>query len=95
MRLRISKSYRRERKRFHALLNHGFCEVWRANHPQKQDFSWWDYRGGGYERNLGMRIDHLLLSPEAADRVTATGIDSYIRGRDKASDHAPVWTEII
>jgi exodeoxyribonuclease-3 len=84
-----------ERKRFHALLNHGFCEVWRANHPQEKAFSWWDYRGGSYERNLGMRIDHLLLSPEAADRVKATGIDSHIRGKDKASDHAPVWVEIV
>ncbi len=83
-----------ERKRFHALLQHGFCDVWRASHPQEQAFSWWDYRGSSFERNLGMRIDHLLLSPEAADRVVASGIDSHIRGREKASDHAPVWVEL-
>ena len=84
-----------ERKRFQRLLNHGFVDAWRTAHPNEQAFSWWDYRAGAWENNKGMRIDHLLLSPEAADRMKASGIDSQIRGRDKASDHAPVWVEIF
>jgi exodeoxyribonuclease-3 len=83
-----------ERKRFKRFLSHGFVDAFRACHPATQAFSWWDYRGGSWEQNKGMRIDHLLLSPEAADRVIASGIDSQIRSRDKASDHAPVWVEL-
>ena len=84
-----------ERKRFHRFLNHGFTDAYRACHPADEAYSWWDYRGGSWDKNEGMRIDHLLLSPEAADRITSAGIDSYTRGKDKASDHAPVWVEIF
>ncbi|MCH7888915.1 MAG: exodeoxyribonuclease III, partial [Proteobacteria bacterium] len=57
-------------------------------------YSWWDYRGRGWERDHGMRLDHLLLSPQAADRLEASGIDRGPRGRPKASDHTPVWCEL-
>ncbi len=79
-----------EQSRFHALLHLGLTDVWRACHPEVQAFSWWDYRGGGWQQNKGMRIDHLLLSPQAADRVTTARIDDDTRGKEKASDHAPV-----
>ncbi len=80
-----------EQKRLRSILHLGMTDVWRAAHPNEQGFSWWDYRGGGWERNHGMRIDHLLLSPQAADCVQETGIDAAVRGEAKASDHVPVW----
>jgi exodeoxyribonuclease-3 len=83
-----------ERERFRGIMHLGFTDVWRAKHPHAQHFSWWDYRGGGYQNNTGMRIDHLLASPEAADRITNAEIDEAPRGKEKASDHAPVWCEI-
>ena len=56
----------------------------------KQQFSWWDYRGNGYERGHGLRIDHLLLSPMAADKLAGCEIDEAPRREEKPSDHAPV-----
>lgn len=83
-----------EQKRFRSIINLGFTDAFRALHPKKHQFSWWDYRGGGYEHNKGMRIDHLLLSPQAADVTVASGIDEQPRGKEKASDHTPVWCEV-
>lgn len=84
-----------ERKRFHRLLHLGLTDAFRALHPDEEHaFSWWDYRGGSWDKNEGMRIDHLLLSPLAADAIKAAGIDIATRGKDKASDHAPVWVEL-
>lgn len=80
-----------ERAHFRKLLNLGLTEAWRALHPQEQKFSWWDYRGGGWAQNKGLRIDHLLLSPQAADKLKSAEIDEAERGKEKASDHAPVW----
>lgn len=54
-------------------------------------YTWWDYRRAAFETDQGLRIDHLLLSPQAADRLLATGIDREPRSWEKASDHAPVW----
>lgn len=79
-----------ERQRLRALLHLGMVDAFRQLHPQMQKFSWWDYRGGSYPRGHGMRIDHLLLSPEAADCLVRASIDENPRGEEKPSDHAPV-----
>lgn len=83
-----------EQEKWRAIINMGFTDAWRAVHPNVQAFSWWDYRSGGWQGNKGMRIDHLLLSPQASDIVKGAGIDEDTRGKDKASDHAPVWCEL-
>ena len=79
---------------FRQLLNLGLTEAFRALHPEKGRYSFWDYQAGAWQRDQGLRIDHLLLSPQAADRLVACDIDKAPRGRDKASDHTPVWVEI-
>jgi exodeoxyribonuclease-3 len=79
-----------ERAHLRALLHLGLYDAYRTLHPEENGFSWWDYRGGGFARNHGLRIDHLLLSPEATDRLSACDIDREERERDKPSDHAPV-----
>jgi exodeoxyribonuclease-3 len=68
----------------------GFTDAYRALHPKAQEFSFWDYRGGSFERGQGYRIDHLLLSPAAADTLQDCVIDTETRAQEKASDHAPV-----
>jgi exodeoxyribonuclease-3 len=83
-----------ERRRFRKLLHLGLTDAYRALNPAPNRYSWWDYRGGAWQRDLGLRIDHLLLSPQAADRLEASGIDKTPRGWDKASDHTPVWCRI-
>jgi exodeoxyribonuclease-3 len=79
-----------EKKSFRRLINLGLTDAFRAIHPQAQNFSWWDYRAGSWDHNKGMRIDHFLISPEAADKLKDSRIISEERGREKASDHAPV-----
>jgi len=83
-----------ERKRFRALTGLGLNDIYRTMHPQTQGFSWWDYRAGSWQHNKGMRIDHLLLSPQAADKAVASGIDLIQRDKDKPSDHTPVWCSL-
>ena len=79
---------------FRTIENSGYVDSFRVIHPEKQVFSWWDYRAGAYQGNKGMRIDHIFLSPEAADVLQDAGIDAITRGWDKPSDHAPAWVEI-
>jgi exodeoxyribonuclease-3 len=79
---------------FRQLLNLGLTEAFRALHPEKGRYSFWDYQAGAWQRDQGLRIDHLLLSPQAADRLVACDIDKAPRGREKASDHTPVWVEL-
>lgn len=79
-----------ERERLRALMHLGLYDAFRVLHPQEKQFSWWDYRAGGYERGHGLRIDHLLLSGMAVDRLTACHIDEQPRQQEKPSDHAPV-----
>jgi exodeoxyribonuclease-3 len=57
-------------------------------------YTFWDYQAGAWQRNKGLRIDHLLLSPQAADLLVGAGIDKEVRGRDKPSDHVPVFAEL-
>ena len=76
------------------ILNDGWTDALAALNPRGGVWTYWDYQAGAWQRDHGFRIDHLLLSPEAADRLTAAGVDKDHRGREKASDHAPVWVEI-
>lgn len=81
-----------ERESLRAILNLGYTDALRALCPDRRDyFSWWDYRGGAWEQNQGFRIDHLLLSPKAADTLLAGDVDTTPRAWEKPSDHAPVW----
>jgi exodeoxyribonuclease-3 len=82
------------RRRFRALINLGLTDAFRVLHAEPHRYSFWDYQAGRWYRDEGLRIDHLLLSPQAADRLVAADIDKTPRGKDKASDHTPVWCEI-
>ncbi len=79
------------RAAFRRIVNLGFTDAIRTRNPGGGIYTFWDYQAGAWERNNGIRIDHLLLSPQAADRLTGTGIDKAVRGGDKPSDHVPVW----
>ena len=72
----------------------GLTDALRAFHPEPHLFTWWDYRAGAFAADHGLRIDHLLASPQAADRLVAAGVDRTPRGWEKASDHTPVWCEL-
>lgn len=82
------------RNRFRALLHLGLTDAFRVFHHEPHRYSFWDYQQGRWYRDEGLRIDHLLLSPQAADRLVGADIDKEPRGKDKASDHTPVWCEI-
>jgi exodeoxyribonuclease-3 len=79
------------RAAYQRLCNLGLTDAFRATDPRPGQYSFWDFQAGAWERNNGIRIDHLLLSPQAADRLTGSGIDKAVRGLDKPSDHVPVW----
>jgi exodeoxyribonuclease III len=79
------------RAAYRRLLNLGFTEAFRATHEAPGQYSFWDYQAGAWPRNNGIRIDHLLLSPLAADRLISAGIDKDLRAEEKPSDHVPVW----
>ncbi|QHL90390.1 exodeoxyribonuclease III [Sphingomonas changnyeongensis] len=76
------------------LVHQGWTDALRARHPVGPLWTFWDYQAGAWARDAGFRIDHLLLSPQAADRLADAGVDRAYRGREKASDHAPVWAVI-
>jgi len=76
------------------LLNLGYSDAFRLCHPGPGHYSFWDYQAGAWARDDGIRIDHLLVSPQAADLLGAAGIDRAVRGGDKPSDHVPVWIEL-
>lgn len=78
------------RQAFRRILNLGMTEAFRALHPGRRAYSYWDYMGRAFDTDDGLRIDHFLLSPQAADRLESCDIDKAPRGRDKASDHTPV-----
>ncbi|MCW1917621.1 exodeoxyribonuclease III [Rhodobacter sp. KR11] len=82
------------REAFRRLLNLGLTDAIRVRHPGPGVYSYWDFQRGAWERNNGIRIDHLLLSPQAADLLSDAGIDKDVRGRDKPSDHVPVWVDL-
>lgn len=82
------------RAAFREIINLGFTDALRARNAAPETYTFWDYQAGAWERNNGIRIDHFLLSPQAADRLVDCGIDSEIRGREKPSDHVPIWVEL-
>jgi exodeoxyribonuclease-3 len=82
------------RAAFRKTLYLGLTDAVHALHPEPNNYTYWDYMQNRWARDHGLRIDHLLLSPQAADRLAASGIDRGPRAKDKASDHTPVWCEI-
>ena len=72
----------------------GLTDAVRTCHPGPGVYSFWDYQAGAWQKNNGIRIDHLLLSPQAADVVVSAGVDKGPRGAEKPSDHTPVWVEL-
>lgn len=82
-----------ERKALKHLQDWGFTDVFRKHHPEPGNYSWWDYRSGGYRQNKGLRIDLVWASKSAADSCTDSWIDKIQRSLDKPSDHAPVIAE--
>ena len=79
---------------FRALLAQGWTDALRTRHPGGGVWTFGDYQAGAWQRDAGFRIDHLLLSPVAADRLIDASVDKAYRGREKASDHAPTWVEL-
>ena len=79
-----------ERDALEAIRKWGWIDLFRRHHPEGGHFSWWDYRAGGFRRNHGMRIDHILVSQALKDRVAACWIDKTPRKNERPSDHAPV-----
>ncbi|HEY8872060.1 MAG TPA: exodeoxyribonuclease III [Stellaceae bacterium] len=82
------------RSRYRALVNLGLGDAYRAFHREPHRYTFWDYQAGRWNRDEGLRIDHLLLSPQAVDRVVACDIDKAPRGKERASDHTPIWCEL-
>lgn len=82
------------REKFRALTHLGLTDAIRASSDAKGLYTFWDYQAGAWQKNNGIRIDHLLLSPRAADRLTAAGIDKHVRNWEKPSDHVPVWIDL-
>ena len=82
------------RAAFQRLLNLGLTDALRAVDPSPGIYTFWDYQAGAWQKNNGIRIDHVLLTPQAADRLISCGIDKEIRAREKPSDHVPIWVEL-
>ncbi len=82
------------RECFARLLSQGWVDALRTLHPDEQIFTFWDYFRNHWERNGGLRIDHLLLNRELTPRLKDANVDRWVRGQPKASDHAPVWIEL-
>ncbi|MEZ5892140.1 MAG: exodeoxyribonuclease III [Parvularculaceae bacterium] len=82
------------RAAFREILNLGFTDAIRQMDPAGVRYTFWDYQRGAWEKDHGLRIDHILMSPQAADRYRNAGIDRAERGKEKPSDHVPVWVEM-
>ena len=82
------------REAFRRIVNLGFTEAFRTLHPGPGHYTFWDYQAGAWNRDDGIRIDHFLLTPQAADLLTDCQIDREVRGREKPSDHVPIWVEL-
>ncbi len=78
------------RHKFRQLLNMGYTDAYRSFTPDI-NYTFWDYQRGAWQKDNGIRIDHLLLSPQAADQLTNVGIDKAPRGQERPSDHTPIW----
>ena len=82
------------REGYRRLVAQGWTDALRTRFPKGGVWTFWDYQAGAWQRDAGFRIDHLLLSPIAADRLVDAGVDKEYRGREKASDHAPIWVRL-
>jgi exodeoxyribonuclease-3 len=82
------------REKFRTLVNLGLTDAVRAASDADDLYTFWDYQAGAYQKNDGIRIDHILMSPQAADRMVDTGIDKHVRGWEKPSDHVPVYVDL-
>ena len=82
------------RKLFADLLEQGWTDAIRAIYPDETVYTFWDYMRQRWQRNAGLRLDHLLLSGDLAPALVKAGIDREVRGREGASDHAPTWIEL-
>ena len=82
------------RAAFRAILNEGLTDAVRACLPEPGVYTFWDYQAGAFQKDNGIRIDHLLLSPQAADRLASAGVDRFTRGWEKPTDHVPVWVDL-
>ena len=75
-------------------MNLGLTDAVRACQPEAGVFTFWDYQAGAWQKDHGIRIDHILLSPQAADRLTTAGIDKHVRSWERPSDHVPVYVDL-
>ena len=82
------------RAKFRALLNLGLTDALRAANDEGGVYTFWDYQAGAWQKNNGIRIDHLLLSPQATDRLANVGVDKHVRAWEKPSDHVPVYVDL-
>jgi exodeoxyribonuclease-3 len=82
------------RARFALLQEEGWLDALRAKHPGERLYSYWDYKRQRWERNGGLRLDHLLLNAPLHKRLKAAGVDTWVRGIEGASDHAPAWIQL-
>jgi exodeoxyribonuclease-3 len=83
------------KKAYASLVRQGWTDALRTLHPGEKIYTFWDYFRNAYARDAGLRLDHLLLSPDLAKRLTRAEVDKDVRGLKKSSDHAPVWIELI
>jgi exodeoxyribonuclease-3 len=82
------------RHRYRQLLNLGLTDAVGLHNPQPQFYTYWDYTAGAWQKDNGLRIDHLLLSPQVVDRLKTAGVDRGPRGEERPSDHTPAWIEL-
>lgn len=83
-----------ERQAFQQLIQYGLGDAVRLHHKEDNLYSWWDYRAAAFRRQMGLRIDHILMSADLLSDCIASGIDSVPRKHDRPSDHAPVWATL-
>jgi exodeoxyribonuclease-3 len=72
----------------------GYTDAFRACHAETHKYTFWDYQAGAWQKDHGIRIDHILLSPQATDHLKGCGIDKHVRAWERPSDHVPVWVEL-
>jgi exodeoxyribonuclease-3 len=82
------------RAAFRRLIGQGWTDALRARHGRERIYTFWDYKRNRWARNAGLRIDHVLLSVDTAARLVDSNVDTAVRGKEGASDHAPVWVTI-
>ena len=82
------------RDAFRRLVEQGWTDAIRELHPDERIYTFWKYFRNAFARDAGLRIDHFLLSPAVTQRLVDAGVDREVRGRERASDHAPVWIEL-